>query len=61
MNVHDVAQWKRCEELAEGFHVTIRLKRGFELTARNGAMLGALETVSEVLAFLCGYEHSTHR
>jgi len=60
MTEHDVAQWKRCEELATDFGVTIKLKRGFELSDKRGMMLGVLGTVAEVWAFLCGYEHSTH-
>jgi hypothetical protein len=58
MNVYDVSQWKRCEALAIDYGVTIKLRRGFELTDEHGAMLGVLDTVVEVWAFLCGYEHS---
>jgi hypothetical protein len=60
MDIHDVWQWERCKELAKSFHVTIQLKRGFELSEKNGMMLGVLPSVAEVYAFLCGYEHSTH-
>ena len=58
MTVNDVAQWERAKELAYGSVVTIRLKGGFELTDSRGHMLGVFGTVAEVLAFLCGYEHS---
>ena len=61
MNARDVAQWKRCEEIAADYNITIKLQSGFVLTDKQGAMLGVIETVAEVYAFLCGYEYSTTR
>jgi len=56
MNIHDVARWKRCEELAKICRVTITLKGGFSMTKKNGEMLGIVATVDELYGFLCGYE-----
>lgn len=60
MTSQDVSRWLCCQELAKIFKIKITLKRGFELTDKNGLMLGVCETAEEVYAFLCGYEHFTH-
>lgn len=61
MNGYDVAKWERCKELAAEFGVLIKVWDNFELTDQRGLSLGGLCSVDEVYAFLCGYEHSTHK
>ncbi len=61
MTAFDVATWERCKELADMFGVKIEVRTNFELCDKKGSMLGVLGTVAEVYAFLCGYEHSTHK
>jgi hypothetical protein len=57
-NAQDIADWERCKEKAHEMGITIKLRTDFEMTNRRGLMLGVLNTVPEVLAFLCGYEYS---
>lgn len=60
MTAADVAKWERCKELANMFKVKIDVRSAFRLEYKKDC-LGVLWTVDEVYAFLCGYEHSTHR
>ncbi len=52
----DVTCWQRCEELAKGLNITIKLSSGFELHAKNGVMLGKVDTVRDVFMYLCGFD-----
>ena len=61
MTAFDVATWERCKELADMFGVKIEVRTTFKLRDKKGFMLGVLGTVTEVYAFLCVYEHSTHK
>mgnify|MGYP006274461037 CR=1 FL=1 len=63
MNGYDVQQWIVCENTAKRCDVRIELATGFKLYDAYGLSLGSFRTVSEVYAFLCGYEqyHSLKR
>lgn len=59
MTTADVNMWKRCEEMALDYHVTITLKSRFELlSTEKEQYLGAFETVRDMYFFLTGFEHS---
>ena len=58
MNAYDVKMWERAKEIAELCYVKYELTNVISLKDSDGLFLGCFETVAEVFAFLCGYEHS---
>ena len=61
MDAYQIQVWDRCKELAEHCAVTLEVKDSIYITDDRGHALGGFNTVDEVRAFLCGYEHCLGR
>lgn len=56
MNANDVRMYERSIELADRHGIKVELKgEAFILSEKRGAGLGAISTVNELYAYVCGF------